>query len=139
MKRISGIAAALLVFLISCNTGNDVKSEQESYQLTKEQLLIKEQKNPAGFLLVSGNDKRNLVGQTVIKGKITNIATVAVFKDIDIQLAFYSKTKAILETDKETIFEKLNPGESKEFKTKYFAPKGTDSVAMVVLGAKLAE
>ena len=139
MKRISGIAAALLVFLISCNTGNDVKSEQESYQLTKEQLLIKEQKNPAGFLLVSGNDKRNLVGQTVIKGKITNIATVAVFKDIDIQLSFYSKTKALLETDKETIFEKLNPGESKEFKTKYFAPKGTDSVSMVVLGAKLAD
>jgi hypothetical protein len=56
---------------------------------------------------------------------------------VDIQLDFYSKTGTLLETDKETVYEILNPGESKSFKTKYFAPKGTDSVALKILGAKI--
>ncbi|MEP7230483.1 MAG: hypothetical protein ABI691_09545 [Ginsengibacter sp.] len=43
----------------------------------------------------------------------------------------------MFETDKETIFELLPPGQSKNFKTKYFAPKGTDSVALEVLAAKV--
>lgn len=135
MKKFILLLVISSAILFSCNSDN-AKSEQESYELTKENLLEKEQKNPQGFLLVSGNNRRNLLGQTVIKGIITNKATVAVFKDVAIKLSFYSKTKALLETDKETIFEQLKPGESKEFKTKYFAPKGTDSVVLEVLGAK---
>lgn len=122
--------------LFSCNSDTS-KSEQENYELTKENLLKKEQVKPQNFLLVSGDNKRNLLGQTVVKGVITNKASVAIFKDVEIKLSFYSKTKALLETDKETIFEQLNPGESKDFKTKYFAPKGTDSVALEVLNAKV--
>lgn len=124
--------------LFSCSS-NDLKepSEKESYELTKENLLKKEQKNPAGFLLVSGHDKKNLLGQTVVKGVLTNKATIAVYKDVDLKLSFYSKTRALLETDRETIFELLQPGQSKNFKTKYFAPKGTDSVALEVLSAKI--
>ena len=99
----------------------------------------KEEKNPQNFLFVEGHNKRNLLGQTVIKGSLTNKATVAVFKDVNINLSFYSKTHALLETDKETVFEVLHPGESKNFKTKYFAPKGTDSVAIAVLGAKVVK
>jgi hypothetical protein len=125
--------------LFSCNQDDAKKAqiEKESYEATKETLLEKEQKDPPNFLKINGHDKKNIVGQTVVKGMITNKATVAVFKDVDIKLSFYSKTKALLETDKETIFELLHPGESKNFKTKYFAPKGTDSVALEVLGAKV--
>ncbi|HEV2832754.1 MAG TPA: hypothetical protein VGW31_12310 [Hanamia sp.] len=122
--------------LFSCNSDTS-KSEQENYELTKENLLKKEQERPQNFLAISGNNKRNLLGQTVVKGVITNKASVATFKDAEIRLSFYSKTKALLETDKETIFEQLAPGESKPFKTKYFAPKGTDSVALEVLSAKV--
>ena len=122
--------------LFSCNSDTS-KSEQENYELTKENLLKKEQERPQNFLAISGNNKRNLLGQTVVKGVITNKASVATFKDTEIRLSFYSKTKALLETDKETIFEQLAPGESKPFKTKYFAPKGTDSVALEVLNAKV--
>ena len=77
------------------------------------------------------------MGQTVVKGTLVNKASVATFKDVDIKLSFYSKTQALLETDNETEYMTLGPGESKDFKTKYFAPKGTDSVALVVLGAKV--
>ena len=58
------------------------------------------------------------------------------FKDIDVKLSFYSKTGALLEEDHEVVYESVNPGGSAGFKTKYFAPKGTDSVAMKVISAK---
>jgi len=125
----------LIMCACSTNSGTKAKSDKESYELTKEDLLKKEQKNPQYFLVVKGNNKKNILGQTVVKGMISNNATIAVFKDLDIKLSFYSKTKTLLETDKETIYETLGPGESKDFKTKYFAPKGTDSVGLEVLGA----
>jgi hypothetical protein len=141
MKCSPVLLIAFSIFLFSC-IGDEVEkksTDQESYKLTKESLLKKELKSPQSFLVVEGHNKRNVLGQTVIKGTITNKATVAVFKDVDIKLSFYSKTRALLETDKETVFEVLQPGESKNFKTKYFAPKGTDSVILEVLGAKVME
>lgn len=129
------ILAAILLF--GCNQNDSSEQKKESYELTKKELLSKEQKDPTAFISISGNKKKNIVGQTVVRGTLTNKASIAVFKDVDIKLSFYSKTKALLETDKETIFEILEPGESKDFKTKYFAPKGTDSVGLQVLGAKV--
>ena len=137
MKKYFFLVFIPAIIIRACSTNSDTKakSEKESYELTKEDLLKKEQKNPQYFLKVKGNNKKNIIGQTVVKGTVSNNATIAVFKDLDIKLSFYSKTKALLETDKETIYETLGPGESKDFKTKYFAPKGTDSVGLEVLGA----
>jgi len=95
-----------------------------------------EQKSPAGFLTVSGTKKKNLLGQTVVNGTIFNKARVVTYKDIELKLSFYSKTGTLLEEDKEVIYESIHPGGSKRFKSKYFTPKGTDSVAMKIAGAK---
>ncbi|MEO8416733.1 MAG: hypothetical protein ABI472_23915 [Ginsengibacter sp.] len=140
MKRLLFLSIVFPGLLLSCsnNDSNPVTAEKENYAKTKKILQEKEEKNPQNFLWVEGHDKRNILGQTVIKGTITNKATVAVFKDVDLKLSFYSKTRTLLETDKETVFEVLHPGESKNFKTKYFAPKGTDSVAFAVIQAKIA-
>ena len=124
------------IFFMACHSDNAVK-ENQSYNETKTSLLKKEQKNPATFIIVKGISKKNIVGQTVVKGTLVNKASVATFKDVDIKLTFFSKTKALLETDRETIYQILNPGESQNFKTKYFAPKGTDSVGLEVIGAKV--
>ncbi|MDB5199736.1 MAG: hypothetical protein JWO92_1699 [Chitinophagaceae bacterium] len=129
------------IILFSCSESDNKKAEKEkdSYQATKENLQDKETKNPQNFLVVSGHDRHNLLGQTVVKGTITNKATVASYKDVDVKLDFYSKTGTLLETDKETVYEIIGPGQSKNFKTKYFAPKGTDSVALAVTAAKNVE
>ncbi|MEO6870487.1 MAG: hypothetical protein ABI784_04060 [Ginsengibacter sp.] len=134
------ITLFILFAFWGCNSpSQNAVSEKENYEAQKAALQKKEQKDPALFLKVIGHDKKNLLGQTVVKGSIHSSATIAVFKDVDIKLSFYSKTKALLETDKETIFEQVSPGQTKDFKTKYFAPKGTDSVALEVLGAKVVE
>jgi len=141
MKRIFVLIAIVSVVLSSCSESETTKAanEKESYEIAKESLQDKEVKNPQNFLTVTGNNRHNLVGQTVIKGTIINKATVASYKDVDIKLDFYSKTGTLLETDKETVYEIIAPGQSKNFKTKYFAPKGTDSVALMVISAKIAE
>ena len=41
-----------------------------------------------------------------------------------------------LEKDIETIYDVVAPGKSVDFKTKYFAPRKTDSIGIKVLGAK---
>lgn len=124
--------------IISChnNEGNKKKYEKDSYEATKESLLDKEKKHPENFLIVSGHNRHNLIGQTVVKANVSNKATVASFKDVDLKLEFYSKTGTLLETDHETVYEIIAPGQSKSFKTKYFAPKGSDSVALIIVSAK---
>ena len=137
MKKTLTIATALIVFFTACNSHqkNDT-AEKENYEKAKESLEEKEKKNPVSFLSVSSKDKHNLIGQTVIKGSITNNAKVCIYKDVQVELSFFSKTKVLLEKDTETIYEVIDPGKSADFKTKYFAPKGTDSVGIKILGAK---
>jgi PBP1b-binding outer membrane lipoprotein LpoB len=137
MKK-SVVAIFFAAILISACNSSDSKADgtKDKYEQTKETLEETEKKNPTRFLSVTGHDKKNMIGQTVVKGTLSNSAKVASYKDVEIRLSFYSKTKALLEEDVETIFETLAPGKSADFKTKYFAPKGTDSVALKVMGAK---
>ncbi|MEI7471347.1 MAG: FxLYD domain-containing protein [Chitinophagaceae bacterium] len=137
MKTYTLILLASVIGITACNS-NDNKAvvKKDKYEQTKETLEQTEKKNPIRFLTVSGHDKHNLIGQMVIKGTITNTAKIASYKDVDIEISFYSKTGALLEKDNETIFETIGPGQSQGFKTKYFAPKGSDSVALAVIRAK---
>lgn len=138
MKKIIPVLIALSFVFASC--GGDEKAEEakskDKYEQTKETLEQTEKKNPKRFLTVEGTDRKNLIGQRVIKGTISNKASVASYKDVDVEISFYSETGALLEKDHEVIYETIAAGSSTNFKTKYFAPKGTDSVAMKVVGAK---
>jgi hypothetical protein len=127
------------VLIASACSSSDKKTEavKDKYEATKESLGETEKKNPKLFITVSGHDKRNLIGQTVVKGTLNNIAKVASYKDVEIRIFFYSKTGSLLSEEPETIFESIAPGKSADFKSKYFAPKGTDSIAIKIMGAKL--
>lgn len=138
MKKIIPALIVLSLFFTACNSRDKdaAGKTKDKYEQTKETLEQTEKKNPIRFLSVEGSDKKNFWGKTVIKGTITNTATVASYKDVDIELSFYSKTGALLEKDHEVIYETIAPGRNTGFKTKYFAPRGTDSVAMKIYGAK---
>jgi hypothetical protein len=137
MKRIIPGCIIICLILAACSS-KDKKADKgkDKYEQTKESLEETEKKNPERFLTVSSHDHRNIIGQTVIKGTVSNSAKVASFTDVDVELSFYSKTGALLEKDHEVVYETIAPGSSASFKTKYFAPKGTDSIAMKVSGVK---
>ena len=131
------LAAIILgCFLFSCKAKEkEKKFDEDSYEATKETLADKEKKNPARFIKVENRDRKNLIGQTVVIGYLTNNATVCTYKDIEIKLSFYSKTGTLVDEGIETVYETIIPGQKVKFKTKYFAPKGTDSVAIKILKA----
>ena len=137
MKKTAAVLIISSLFFTGCSSKADEKKVTDNYEKGKLSVAEIEQKNPEKFLVVAGHDKKNIVGQTVIKGSILNNAKMVSFKDIDVKLSFYSKTGALLEEDHETIYETVEPGKSKSFKTKYFAARGTDSVAMKVISAKV--
>lgn len=140
MKRVILLASIATMACMGCSSGDDKTADKakskDKYEQTKETLEETEKKNPQRFLSVSGHDKKNLWRQTVIKGTISNSAKVASYKDVDVELSFYSKTGALLEKDHEVIYETIAPGSKADFKTRYFAPKGTDSVALRIVAAK---
>src|SRR4249920_2636771 len=82
----------LLIFSACSNQGKDTATEKEKYQKAKAALEEKEKKNPIAFLSVSSSDKHNLIGQTVTKGEVSNNAKVCKYKDILLELSYFSKT-----------------------------------------------
>ena len=139
MKRIHLLIAVILLALSSCQSLDSKKGNKEDahYQDTRQSLTVQEQRRPQHFLVVSGSSRKNLLGQTIVRGQITNKATIAIFKNVSLKFSFYSKTRVLLDTQQETIYDEFHPGDTKDFKSKYFEPKGTDSVGIVVTGADI--
>ena len=132
MKKL--IAVALLFAAVSAckDEKKEPKFDTRTYEQVKETLADKEKKNPARFLTVTSRHRGNLIGQTVVIGTLTNNATVSWYKDVELHLSFYSKTGVKLDEGIETVYEEIAPGKTVKFKTRYFSPKGTDSVAVAV-------
>ncbi len=137
MKHISSLLIIASVLIAACNSKakNDA-AEKEDYKKATETLLEKEKKNPLNFLAVTSKDKHNLIGQTVVKGNVNSSAKVCVYSDISLELSFFSKTGTLLMKTDEIVYENIEPGKSVSFKTKDYAPKGTDSVAIKIVAAK---
>lgn len=122
--------------IISCkNEEKKVAFDTLSYEEEKESLAVKEKKNPANFLTATVRSRKNIIGQTVVLGNLFNHATICTYKDVELKLSFYSKTAVKLDEGIETVYEKVAPGKMVKYKTKYFAPKGTDSVSVIIIKA----
>jgi N12 class adenine-specific DNA methylase len=136
MKQLTALFFLCAIFF-ACK--DEAKKEKKfdavSYEKAKETLAEKEKNNPVKFIHVDNRDRKNLIGQTVVIGHLTNNATVCTYKDVDLKLSFFSKTGVKLDEGIETIYETIAPGKTIKFKTKYFTPKGTDSVFVAVVKA----
>jgi hypothetical protein len=136
MKYFLSAVFALSLFS-ACNLmGSSDAKDEKNYEKTKETLEETEKKNPVKFITVVGEKKKNLIGQTVVRAEIKNNAKIVTYKNVDVKLSFYSKTGVVLEEDHETIYESIAPGASVKFKSKFFTPKGSDSVGFRVVEAK---
>lgn len=129
------LSAVSLILIISCNNQNNDSKSKDQYKTSKLTIEQIEQQNPLRFIEVAGKDKHNLIGQTVVKGEITNKATVVTYKDISVSIKFISKTGVVLEENEEVIYEEVKPGSNINFKSKFFAPKGTEDVKMKIIKA----
>ncbi|MCW3088749.1 MAG: hypothetical protein JWQ78_2135 [Sediminibacterium sp.] len=132
MKKLAAILFLLSAAAACKNEKKEKNFDTANYEQVKETLADKEKKNPAKFLTVNSRHRKNLIGQTVVIANITNNATVCWYKDVELHLSFFSKTAVKLDEGLETVYEELAPGKTVKFKTRYFVPKGTDSVSITV-------
>ncbi len=140
MRKIPVLYILLLTIFTACDSNNQYNvSDENNYKEQTQNIKEVELKNPTQFISVTGKEKKNLLGKTVVNGIIYNRAKMAEFQDVELKMKFYSKTGALLEENVETVYEKISPGGSVKFKTKIYAHKGIDSLQIEVMGAKGVE
>jgi len=137
------IKSLLLILLFSsCNSDSSTYTSPhdngQTYEENKMSLGEKEKRNPLQFLESNGTYRQNLVGKWVVEGKIRNKATTAAFKDVTVQINFYSKTNTLLGSEKKTIYEYVNPGRSSSFKFKLSGYRNTSKIGWEIVDAKSA-
>lgn len=129
----------ILAILLTASCGSEEqKLDTASYEKTKESLSDKEKKNPLKFLTVTGDNKKNLIGQTVVRGTIKNTASVTAYRDVRIKMLCY-KNGSMVEEHEDLVDDIVKSNTVEDFKTKYRLPKGADSIALSVMSAAVAE
>jgi len=114
--------------------------EKEHPKVTYYKSLISAEKHeyasPSQFLKPGGTYHKTLLGPKYrIQGSIFNTATTAVYKDVVVEISFYSKTNTLISSKHVTIYEVLPPKAVKNFDMKVEAPKATDTIGWEVVTA----
>ncbi|MBS1729585.1 MAG: hypothetical protein JSS67_02280 [Bacteroidetes bacterium] len=131
------LISLLLVCLSSCSNSEPAKQDN-AYVQSKETILNREQNNPQDFLVVTSDDKKNLLGKTVVKGEIMNNASIVSYENVRIQLLSF-QNKKMVEEHEDVISGVILPGKKNNFTLRYRLPKGTDSLHLKVMSAVVAK
>ncbi len=137
IKRVSTLFFLYLV-IIGCNNSGGEAIDEKSYTESRESIEQQERKKPLRFLKVEGDYKKNIVGQTVVKGEITNIATIADYTNVRVKMLFYNKEKKVFENHEKVVEGVVNAGETVKFKAKFRTQQKTDSVSLSIMNASVA-
>lgn len=124
------------LFLLSC--GNEDSQNTKNYESQKENLQLAEQTNSLAFLSVSGENKKNLIGQTVITGSIRNKATFTTYENVRVKMLCFADN-SMIEEHEDVITGAIEPGGIKDYKVKYRLPKETDSINLSIMRATVKE
>jgi hypothetical protein len=135
-------------------TSRDFESFQER-ELTpselKQQLLEKEQSNPLNYLRVTGSMSENKVKTKhgtffrssewkmdgyILEGYITNLATIASFKDVKVRINFISSTGSTINNTDFVIYDFVPANDGISYKEKIYLPEGTATYEISILKAK---
>ena len=129
MKQIF-LATIISVLFFSCSGNSGYDNKVESVQQH-------EQNNPKQFLTLKADYKKNLAGKFILEGSISNAAKLTNYKDVEIAVTYFSKTKSKIEDNKIIIYENVPSGGQTDFKQKLDTPEGTESLAFSLSGASV--
>lgn len=128
------LSLLIVAGLFACKS-KEKKVDEQKYEEQKTNLLTKEKESPKHFLVLTGDDHRNLFGKTVYNGIIKNNATVCAYKGVRVKLLYFKNGTQV--ANHEEVFDNtIEPNDDFSFKAKYKTPKGTDSVAAYIMTAK---
>jgi hypothetical protein len=131
MKK-SIISMVSVALLYACSS----KSPEAQYEEQKVSIEMTEKNQPATFLTSDGTYREALFSsKEVLEGSISSKATVAVYKNIVLQVTCYDGNKQELGKQQITVFKTVGPGQTVQFKEKINVPDGTSSAGWDVLSA----
>jgi hypothetical protein len=144
MKAVSLFLMALsIVILVGCNGGSSSSGDSgtidnsRSESEVQDDLEAREKNDPASYLTFRYTQTKNLVGETVLQGKITSSAKIATFKDAVLYITGYSKTGSKVDTWEETVYETFPPGQDIDVKVKLALPKSVKEVEVAIQDASV--
>lgn len=112
------------------------RTSTETYQEKKISVLEVERANPSSFLAANGTYNRTLFGKKIkVHGSVTNRATVANFKDITIEVIYYSDTRSEIERERFVLYDFVPAHSTKSFEWKISPPSGTNTIDWNAIGA----
>lgn len=128
------ILVPLLFF--ACHTNSSPENYSASgYQKQKLSLEQQEKQDPLRFISSKGTYRKNVFGRFVLDGTIINTATIATYKDVVLEIKFYSQTETLLSTKQHTFYEYYPPGSTKIFQLKLDGDEGAAKIGWEVVGA----
>ena len=108
---------AIIAFVDYMNEKNSGSSHEESVMTIGEM----EAADPSSYLNATSTYKPTFLGdQLKINGIIENKATVTTYKDVIVEVIFYSKTDSEIAREQYTIYDFFAPNTKKEFKLKNY-------------------
>ncbi len=119
--------------LDSAGTSTD---EPSPLELEREQRL-NERARPQDFVALNYQDRRNLLGEVIIEGSLTNNSELTMYKDFQLMIYFRDSEGMITDSASQVVFEQLTPGEKAPFKIKEKAPR--KAAVMVQIATATAE
>jgi hypothetical protein len=119
-----------LIFVVSIANQN---AEPETRFLS---VAETEQLNPTSYLYAGGKYDQNFFGTKYkIHGLILNKATITTYKDVIVEVTYYSRTQTPLKSVNYTIYEFYSPNSQKSFDLKIPTYKPASSIGWKVIGA----
>lgn len=102
--------------------------------LEREQRL-NERARPQDFVALNYQDRRNLLGEVIVEGSLTNNSELTMYKDFQLMVYFRNSDGMISDSASQIVFEQLTPGETAPFKLKEKAARKT-TVTVQIVNAK---
>ncbi|MDG2194251.1 MAG: DUF4339 domain-containing protein [Polaribacter sp.] len=128
----------LLAFIGFTVVPNLLNNNENPKSYIEQKMTIEETENsdPLRFLSVEGNYNESFWGtEFKLKGKVTNRATIADYKDLVMRITYYSKTKSVIGTKDYTIYQVFQPNRVTSFKLDVENYKDVESIGLDVVGA----
>lgn len=96
----------------------------ENYSIEKLSLEEFELTNPSQFVKVKYDYRQTRNGKWLIEGTVSNFASEANFKNVDLSISYYSLANVLIGTENYSLFEILTPGTSEGY---YFKTDGFEN------------
>lgn len=125
-------AYAIINVVFSSNADSNPSNYYE------QKLTIEETENsdPLRFLSVEGNYNESFWGtEFKLKGKVTNRASIADYKDLVLRITYYSKTKSAIGTKDYTIYQIFPPNQETIFNLDVANYEDVESIGLDIVGA----